>query len=93
MPLDDVLAYFQRCDRQTFAVFSCQGNEPSEADLSAFESEAGFRLPDEFRAFTMSPLGGLYMEVREELWPRPKEFDEARGRDDGVRRFSDAGDP
>ena len=23
----------------------------------------------------MSSLGGLYMEVREELWPRPKEYD------------------
>ena len=23
----------------------------------------------------MSPLGGLYMDVREELWPRAKEYD------------------
>ena len=34
-------------------------------------------LYDYFRAFTMSPLGGLSMEVREELWPRAKEFDVA----------------
>ncbi len=75
MPLDDAFAYFRGYDKRSFAVFSCHGNEPSETDVAAFESEAGFRLPEEFRAFTMSPLGGLYMEVREELWPRPKEFD------------------
>ena len=23
----------------------------------------------------MSPLGGLYMEVRESIWPRPKQYD------------------
>jgi len=75
MPLDDVFNYFRRYDKRTFEVVACQGNEPSDADVSAFESEAGFRLPDEFRNFTMSALGGLYMEVREQLWPRPKLYD------------------
>jgi len=32
-------------------------------------------LPADFREFTMSPLGGLYMEVREEIWPRAKQYD------------------
>jgi hypothetical protein len=63
-------AYFRGYDKESFAVFTCQGNEPSEADVEAFERTVGFRLPDEFRDFTMSALGGLYMEVREELWPR-----------------------
>ena len=51
------------------------GNEPSEKDVRDFENQYQIQLPDEFRAFTKSPLGGLYMEVREEIWPRAKAFD------------------
>ena len=68
------MSYFRGYDRDTFNVVACQGNEPSEADVGAFERQCGFRLPADFRTFTMSPLGGLYMEVNEELWPRPEEF-------------------
>jgi hypothetical protein len=75
MALDDVFGYFRRYDKGSFEVVACQGSEPSEADVAAFEADAGFRLPAEFRVFTMSPLGGLYMEVREELWPRAKPYD------------------
>lgn len=74
MALKDVYRYFRNWDRESFAVVACQGNEPTEADVAAFEAVVGFRLPDEFREFTMSPLGGLYMVVREELWPRPQAF-------------------
>jgi hypothetical protein len=72
--LSDVFDYFRTYDRASFGVFSCQGSEPTERDLSEFERSAGFSLPEEFRKFTVSPLGGLYMEVHEELWPRPVEF-------------------
>jgi hypothetical protein len=72
MPIDDIFNYFRHYNKRSFNVVACQGNEPSETDVAAFEADVGFRLPDEFREFTMSPLGGLYMEVREELWPRPK---------------------
>jgi len=75
MALEDIFSYFREYDRASFAVFTCQGDEPSEADIAAFEATIGFRLPHEFRQFTMSPLGGLYMEVKEELWPRPKLYD------------------
>ena len=72
MALDEVFNYFRRYDKRTLQVVACKGNEPSEADVAAFEADVGFRLPEEFREFTMSGLGGLYMEVREEFWPRPK---------------------
>jgi hypothetical protein len=75
MPLNNVFKYFGHHDMNSFYVVACQGNEPREADVAAFEADVGFRLPGEFREFTMSPLGGLYMEVREELWPRPKLYD------------------
>jgi hypothetical protein len=75
MPLDDVYNYFRTYDNRTYEVAACQGNEPSEADVAAFESVIGFRLPDEFREFTMSGLGGLHMEVRKRFWPRAKAYD------------------
>jgi hypothetical protein len=74
MALEDLYRYFRSWDRESFEVVACQGNEPTEADVSAFEAVVGFRLPEEFREFTMSPLGGLYMAVREELWPRPQVY-------------------
>jgi len=47
---------------------------PTEQDLKAFEAVIGFRLPRSFDEVTLSPLGGLYFAVQEELWPRPKHF-------------------
>ncbi len=75
MSLEKVYDYFHRYDKQTYQVVACMGNEPSEQDVKRFEDEYRITLPEEFREFTMSPLGGMYMEVREELWPRAKAFD------------------
>ncbi len=75
MSLDALFTYFERYDADSFNVVACQGQEPSEADVAAFERTVGFRLPDDFRTFTKSPLGGLYVEVKEQLWPRPTEHD------------------
>jgi hypothetical protein len=72
--LAPITDYFDRgYDEKTFNVAACQGNEPTEEDVAAFEKECGFRLPD-FRAFTLSPLGGLYVEAREEVWPRAEMY-------------------
>lgn len=75
MALKEVYDYFHSYDKQTYQVVACMGNEPSEEDVKDFESQYKIKLPVEFRKFTMSPLGGLYMEVREEIWPRAKQYD------------------
>jgi hypothetical protein len=75
MALEDIYAYFSSYDKSSYYAVACRGHEPSEEDVAAFEASVGFRLPDEFRGITMSPLGGLYLEVREEFWRRAKEFD------------------
>jgi len=77
MSLENVYDYFHHYDSKTYQVVACMGNEPSEEDIEDFEKLYQISLPDDFRDFTMSPLGGLYMEVREELWPRAKAFDVA----------------
>ena len=75
MALEKVYDYFHNYDKQTYQVVACMGNEPSEHDIKNFEHQYGINLPADFREFTMSPLGGLYMEVREEIWPRAKQYD------------------
>jgi hypothetical protein len=75
MPLHEIDHYFRNYDKKTYQVVCQQGAEPSPADVADFESRIGFRLPAEFREFAVHPLGGLYMTVKEELWPRPREYD------------------
>ena len=75
MSLENVYDYFRNYDKQTYQVVACKGNEPSEQNIKDFEQQYHRKLPDDFREFMMSQLGGLYMEVREEVWPRAKQFD------------------
>lgn len=75
MALQRVYDYFRNYDKKTYQVVACMGNEPSEQDIKDFEDQYGINLPAEFREFTMSSLGGLYMDVREEVWPRAKQYE------------------
>jgi hypothetical protein len=75
MPLDEITNYFRSYDKKSYVVFAQYGNEPSLEDVTRFEAKVGFRFPEEFRQFAVHPLGGVYMEVKEEIWPRPKEYD------------------
>ena len=77
MSIEKVYDYFRNYDRDTYQVFACGGNSPSEEDVKAYEDEFKVKLPEDFKEFTMSPLGGLYMEVREEIWPMAKEYEVA----------------
>ena len=63
MSLEKVYDYFRSYDSKTYEVAACMGHEPSEEKIQAFENQYHIKFPDEFRAFTMSPLGGLYMEI------------------------------
>lgn len=75
MSLEKVYDYFHNYDKQTYQVVSCMGNEPSEEDIKSFEDQYKIKLPKDFREFTMSPLGGLYVNVWEDIWPQAKVFD------------------
>lgn len=75
MPLHEIDVYFRNYDKKSYEVFSQQGAEPNAADVAGFESRIGFSLPAEFREFAVHPLGGLYMAVKEELWPRARAYE------------------
>jgi hypothetical protein len=55
-------------------LFDCGGMPPTEQELSQFEEEIGFPLPEDFRMYCMSRLGGVYIEAKEHVWPRNKPF-------------------
>ncbi len=49
----------------------------SMASIKAFEEQVGFAFPRDFRNFSCSPVGGVYIAVKEAIWPRPKLLDVA----------------
>lgn len=74
MTIENVESYFRAYDKRRYQVVAQQGAEPDEGVISEFERAIGFRLPEEFREFSLHPLGGLFMEAREEVWPTTERF-------------------
>lgn len=62
-------------DREKYYIVTAGESAPSRDALTAFASEYGVSLPEEFIAHASSFWGGLYLEVREEFWPRHKAYD------------------
>jgi hypothetical protein len=62
-------------DADSFYMVASHDSAPDESALRSVADSLGCALPDEFIAHATNRYGGLYVEVREELWPRPKEFD------------------
>jgi hypothetical protein len=58
-----------------YSVFACGPNAPKEEVLRAFEARLGYALPADFREFSMSPYGGIYIEVKEAIWPKSQPYD------------------
>jgi hypothetical protein len=54
---------------------SSQDSAPSEDVLVDLFQRFGCSLPPDFLSHATNRYGGLYIEVKEEFWPRPKEFD------------------
>lgn len=75
MTLQDLEQYVRTYDRAIYRLMASGRAAPTEERLAAFESSIDFVFPDEFRRFTLSPMGGLYLEVYEELWARPTAYE------------------
>lgn len=58
-------------------IYGCGKDALSIASVKAFEEQFRFSLPQDFRNFSCSPVGGVYIAVKEAIWPRPKLYDVA----------------
>jgi len=55
-----------------FSLFACGEDAPNHDTLKAFEKKYNVKLPADFKDFSISPLGGISIEVKESIWPRPQ---------------------
>src|SRR5262245_38835623 len=62
-------------DSDSYDMMSAQESAPDRDALLKLASELCCRFPEEFLIHSTNKYGGLYVEVKEHLWPRPKEFD------------------
>lgn len=74
--IEHVFAFFSpkggNINGQLSRIYDFAGLAATEDDVLTFEKQIGFQLPTDFRQFSMSPLGGLYMSVKKQYWPDPK---------------------
>jgi hypothetical protein len=62
-------------DREKYHLVAAGESAPSKAELKELASRYGVTLPSEYLAHASGYWGGLYLEVREEFWPRHKAGD------------------
>ena len=62
-------------DSGSFYLVSSQDSAPSGETLLKVAKDLGCSFPEEYLVHATNKYGGVYVEVKEELWPRPKEFD------------------
>jgi len=72
MTLKDLEQYVRTYNKAVYRLMASGRSAPSESRLKAFETSIDFCFCPDFREFTLSPLGGLIVEVCEELWRRPE---------------------
>jgi hypothetical protein len=72
-------AYFSMLQKHllpdVYDLAACGEDFPALEEISDFEGEFQVKLPEDFIDFSISRLGGLLVEVKEEFWPPAKEFD------------------
>lgn len=57
------------CD--DYYIVAAREGAPSKNDLKKFFKEKGIPLPKEYLAHTSNFWGSFYLEVNEDIWPRP----------------------
>jgi hypothetical protein len=72
---DKTEAILDRHLDKDFFCAAAHDDAPSKRQLEDLAQRFGCRLPKDFLAHSTGNLGGLYVEVKESVWPRPKEFD------------------
>jgi hypothetical protein len=74
-PADETTAILQRYLDADFIVFPMSDIPATSEQIAAIGRRFGVTYPAEFVAHVCGRFPGLYVEVKESIWPRPKEFD------------------
>lgn len=74
-PADETSAILGRHLDGDFKVFPMADTATSPGQLAAIGSKYGVKYPAEFVAHVCGRFPGLYVEVKEEVWPRPEAYD------------------
>lgn len=72
---DETSAILGRHLDSDFIVFPMADTATSPRQLAAIGIQYGVKYPPEFVAHVCGTFPGLYVEVKEELWPRPEAYD------------------
>ena len=72
---DETTAILGRHLDGDFKVFPMADTATAPRQLEAIGSRYGVRYPAEFVAHVCGRFPGLYVEVKEEVWPRPEAYD------------------
>lgn len=70
MSLQDLQQFVRTYDKSVYRLIACGKGAPTQERWRAFEKSINFRFPAEFTEFSLSPLGGLCLEVDKDLRPR-----------------------
>ena len=71
--LDDFKNRFQDLN-DDFMLFTSKSNPATAAMIQNYEAAKGLQFNEEVREFLLT-FGSLILEVKEEIWKRPEEFD------------------
>jgi len=72
LPPDRTVAILDRYLDADFRIFPMAEAASTIARIRAIEQEYGIRYPGEFVAQALGQFPGIYVEVKEEIWPRPE---------------------
>lgn len=62
-------------DHEKYYIASAGDQAPTKKELQAFAASYGVKFPKEYIAHASGYWGGLYLDVKEEFWPRHKAGD------------------
>ena len=62
-------------DQDSYFIVAAQESAPSKETLVEAGSQLGCIFPEEYLAHATSAYGGVYIEVKEDIWPRAKAHD------------------
>ena len=72
LPPDRTEAILRQYFDSDFRAFPMADSAVNQEQFSALEEKFGVKYPPEFVAHVLGRFPGLYLEVKEAIWPRPK---------------------